>query len=224
VSRRRSSGVPVWPAVSIALREARQMLVQEVEQQRLLAVVIVVDQRLGDPAGRCDRRHGGAVIALRGEMRRCAPAECVALFRGRGRGPSASALPFRPVVDDAHRLALAARDAARAMGGDLDGLTPTRSLMRRFSASPAAVSASEPMGPSAASTCTVIASIRPSRVSSIWKCGPRPSVAISCSSIWVGKTLTPRRMIMSSERPVTFSIRRMDRAVPGSRRVRSRVR
>ena len=29
---------------------------------------------------------------------------------------------------------------------------------------------------------------------------------------------------MSSDRPVTFSIRRMDRAVPGSSRVRSRVR
>ena len=44
------------------------------------------------------------------------------------------------------------------------------------------------------------------------------------SSIWVGNKLTPRRMIMSSERPVTFCIRRMVRAVPGSRRVRSRVR
>ena len=44
------------------------------------------------------------------------------------------------------------------------------------------------------------------------------------SSIWVGNRLTPRRMIMSSVRPVTFCIRRMVRAVPGSRRVRSRVR
>jgi hypothetical protein len=31
-------------------------------------------------------------------------------------------------------------------------------------------------------------------------------------------------MIMSSVRPVIFSIRRMGRAVPGSNRVRSRVR
>ena len=41
----------------------------------------------------------------------------------------------------------------------------------------------------------------------------------------VGNTLTPRRMIMSSERPVTFSMRRIPgRAVPGNSRVRSRVR
>jgi hypothetical protein len=54
---------------------------------------------------------------------------------------------------------------------------------------------------------------------------PHQSVASSASSIWVGNTLTPRRMIMSSERPVTFSMRRIPgRAVPGSSRVRSRVR
>ena len=44
------------------------------------------------------------------------------------------------------------------------------------------------------------------------------------SSTWVGNRLTPRRMIMSSVRPVIFCIRRMVRAVPGSSRVRSRVR
>jgi hypothetical protein len=45
-----------------------------------------------------------------------------------------------------------------------------------------------------------------------------------CSSIWVGKTLTPRMISMSSERPVIFSMRRMLRAVPGRSRVKSRVR
>jgi hypothetical protein len=45
------------------------------------------------------------------------------------------------------------------------------------------------------------------------------------SSIWVGKTLTPRMIIMSSVRPVTFSIRRIvGYAVPGSRGDRSLVR
>ena len=42
--------------------------------------------------------------------------------------------------------------------------------------------------------------------------------------IWLGNTLTPRTIIMSSERPATFSIRRIERAVPGSKRDRSRVR
>ena len=40
----------------------------------------------------------------------------------------------------------------------------------------------------------------------------------------LGKTFTPRTIIMSSFRPVIFSIRRRLRAVPGSSRVRSRVR
>ena len=69
-----------------------------------------------------------------------------------------------------------------------------------------------------------MSSIRPTRASSIWKCGASPAHFRICSSIWVGKTLTPRRMIMSSDRPVTFSIRRIVRAVPGRSRVRSRVR
>ena len=50
------------------------------------------------------------------------------------------------------------------------------------------------------------------------------SSARMISSIWLGNTLTPRTIIMSSERPATFSIRRIERAVPGSRRDRSRVR
>ena len=44
------------------------------------------------------------------------------------------------------------------------------------------------------------------------------------SSTCVGNTFTPRMIIMSSERPVIFSMRRIARAVGGSSRVRSRVR
>ena len=67
--------------------------------------------------------------------------------------------------------------------------------------------------------------MRPRVVSSIAKCGESPGVRSTISSIWVGNRFTPRRMIMSSVRPVTFSIRRIPgRAVPGSSRVRSRVR
>ena len=45
--------------------------------------------------------------------------------------------------------------------------------------------------------------------------GDEIGVGRGCSSsIWVGNTLTPRTIIMSSERPVTFSMRRMLRAVP----------
>ena len=61
-------------------------------------------------------------------------------------------------------------------------------------------------------------------MSTHWKCGDSSGVRRMSSSIWVGKTLTPRTMIMSSVRPVIFSIRRIGRAVPGSSRVRSRVR
>ena len=75
-----------------------------------------------------------------------------------------------------------------------------------------------------ASTLTVMVSSRSSRRSSITKCGAsRSSLRIS-SSICVGNTLTPRTIIMSSERPVIFSMRRIERAVPGNSRVRSRVR
>ena len=44
------------------------------------------------------------------------------------------------------------------------------------------------------------------------------------SSIWVGNRLTPRMISMSSQRPVTFCIRRIEREVPGISRVRSPVR
>jgi len=37
-------------------------------------------------------------------------------------------------------------------------------------------------------------------VSSTWKCGDSVSHLRTCSSIWDGNTLTPRKMIMSSER------------------------
>ena len=63
--------------------------------------------------------------------------------------------------------------------------------------------------------------------------GTRPSFVLPPIATSVIKVLrrpvestrfTPRRMIMSSVRPVIFSIRRIGRAVPGSSRVRSRVR
>ncbi len=69
-----------------------------------------------------------------------------------------------------------------------------------------------------------MSSSRPARVSTHWKCGDSAGTRRMSSSIWVGNTFTPRTIIMSSVRPVTFSIRRIDRAVPGSNRVRSRVR
>ena len=78
---------------------------------------------------------------------------------------------------------------------------------------------------SRASTSTVMWSIRSLLVSLSWKCGATPSVTSTTSSIWVGKTFTPRMMIMSSLRPVTLSMRRnAGRAVPGRSAVRSRVR
>ena len=48
--------------------------------------------------------------------------------------------------------------------------------------------------------------------------------ASTISSICVGNRLTPRMISMSSVRPTILPMRRMQRAVGGSRRVRSRVR
>ena len=89
-----------------------------------------------------------------------------------------------------------------------------------------AAAAAEPDSgvPGRRSTWTASSSIRSSRVKCSWKCGDSAGIPMISSSIWVGNRLTPRRMIMSSVRPVIFCIRRMVRAVPGSRRVKSRVR
>ena len=62
------------------------------------------------------------------------------------------------------------------------------------------------------------------RVISSWKCGASASRFRISFSICVGNTFTPRMIIMSSERPVIFSMRRIERALGGNRRVRSRVR
>ena len=78
---------------------------------------------------------------------------------------------------------------------------------------------------SCGSTSTVSWVIRPGWVSTHWKYGDRRGSASTNSSIWVGNTLTPRTIIMSSVRPVIFCIRRIEgTAVPGNSRVRSRVR
>ncbi len=105
--------------------------------------------------------------------------------------------------------------------------TPTETPIPSFTAAAIsrAAAARRSGGVSArASARTVRASMRPSRVRRSWKCGARPAVRRTISSICVGKRLTPRRITMSSLRPVTFSMRRNVRAVPGSRRVKSRVR
>ena len=49
-------------------------------------------------------------------------------------------------------------------------------------------------------------------------------VRSTISSICVGNTLTPRMISMSSLRPTILPMRRNEREVGGSRRVRSRVR
>ena len=77
---------------------------------------------------------------------------------------------------------------------------------------------------SRASTRTHSSSSRPGRVRTQTKCGASPATVSSSSSIWLGKRLTPRTIIMSSLRPVMRSIRRIGRLRPGSSRVRSRVR
>ena len=102
-------------------------------------------------------------------------------------------------------------------------VTPMVFLTRAVSSAPA-LAASGSVQPGRCSTCTASRSILPSRVRCSWKCGDSAGMPMISSSIWVGNKLTPRRMIMSSVRPVIFCIRRMVRAVPGSSRVRSRVR
>ena len=102
-------------------------------------------------------------------------------------------------------------------------VTPMDALILRVS-SPWAASASAGVVPSRRSTRTVRVSRLPLRSRWHWKWGESAGRPSTISSIWVGKRFTPRRMIMSSVRPVIFSIRRMLRAVPGSNRVRSRVR
>ena len=74
------------------------------------------------------------------------------------------------------------------------------------------------------STRTVRLARLAERSTCIWKWGVRPSTLRTSASICEGNTLTPRTINMSSERPVTRSMRRIVRAVPGSSRVRSRVR
>ena len=130
----------------------------------------------------------------------------------------------RALVDDAAGLADGALDAAGLDhphgGGDADPvLDPAGQLGRQTGvrrgrhvlARPRPRPRARPAGPG--------------RVSTHWKYGVSPGSASTSSSTWVGKTLTPRTIIRSSVRPVTFAIRRIPgRAVPGSSRVRSRVR
>jgi hypothetical protein len=102
-------------------------------------------------------------------------------------------------------------------------VTPMMFLIIDASRRPASA-ASSAVTPMRCSTWTASSSIRPGRLRCSWKCGDSAGMAMMSSSIWVGNTLTPRRMIMSSVRPVIFCMRRMVRAVPGSSLVRSRVR
>ena len=103
-------------------------------------------------------------------------------------------------------------------------VVPIRSLIRETSR-PTTAALSGSASTSWLSTRTVSSSSRPGRVSTHWKYGASAVSARTSSSTWVGNTLTPRTIIMSSERPVIFSMRRnAGYADPGSRRVRSRVR
>ena len=131
-------------------------------------------------------------------------------------------LGLRALVDDAAHLA---HRPLHAVGGDdVDAtLTPIVFLIAARERGPAAprrsrrAGAATPRGRSARRGGRL-------RVSTHWKCGASAGMRRMSSSIWVGNRFTPRRMIMSSVRPVIFSIRRIVRAVPGSSRVRSRVR
>jgi TRAP-type mannitol/chloroaromatic compound transport system substrate-binding protein len=90
----------------------------------------------------------------------------------------------------------------------------------------AAAFAALPWGstPARVSINTFSSSSDPLRLSTHWECGDKTACLSNNSSIWVGNTFTPRTIIMSSLRPVIFSNRRMVRALPGNKRVRSRVR
>ena len=115
----------------------------------------------------------------------------------------------RPLVDDAAHLAHRPLDAVRVRAtstrdADADGVLDQRAqllagrgrVVRRWR-------------PARRSTRTVSSSSRPARLSTHWKCGDSAGVRRISSSIWVGNRFTPRRMIMSSVRPVIFSIRRI---------------
>ena len=102
-------------------------------------------------------------------------------------------------------------------------LTPIVSLMRACKACPA-VCATAGCASGRRSTRTVSSSQLTGSVQhalEVW----RERVYTEDEFFDLGREqLTPRKMIMSSVRPVIFSMRRMVRAVPGISRVRSRVR
>ena len=78
--------------------------------------------------------------------------------------------------------------------------------------------------PGCSSQRTSTSSSRPLRSTCTWYWPESFSCCSTISSICVGKTLTPRMINMSSERPTILPMRRNDRDVGGSSRVRSRVR
>lgn len=135
----------------------------------------------------------------------------------------ADARPPDQRVSTMRRILPTERSTVSGSTTSMSTVTPISFLILARRSAPTAVADSR-TDSARRSTSTVIESILPSRVSTHWKWGDSCSVRKINSSICVGNRLTPRRMIMSSVRPVIFSIRRIVRAVPGSSRVRSRVR
>ncbi len=135
--------------------------------------------------------------------------------------PDPQAVPLARVEREDHgRLSITRRalpmDRSSPPGsrGSTATVTPILFLIARISASEDERRSSEDV-PGRVSTRTVRRSIRPGRSRTHWNWGASAGIDRMSSSIWVGNRLTPRRMIMSSVRPVTFSMRRMLRAVPG---------
>ena len=116
--------------------------------------------------------------------------------------------PFAALVDDPSRLADGPLDRAGLAHLDPAGRADARlDLVLERARDPARLA---PASAGGGSTRTVSSTIRPGWVSTHWKYGDSRGSASTCSSICVGKTLTPRTIIMSSVRPVILSIRRID--------------
>jgi len=129
---------------------------------------------------------------------------------------------FRTQVEDALGLALRALDGPR-----LDDTNPSRHTSIRFDQMlglPLELGqlhgrqVAGGVGPRPDHHIELVEPVGPAQL------GARRFSCASTASICDGNTFTPRMINMSSLGPRIRSIRRMRRAVPGSKRVRSRVR
>src|SRR3984885_7993729 len=204
-------------------------------QQLLLRGDMVVDRRLRDAQRAGQVSHRGSVVAALVEQPH------------RGHQDRLQVVPWAPGAAGAPGLASRGYDFAHVDRSSITRrifpvdrssvpgsttfactVTPMLSFTTRTISAAAASRAPASRAsadPGAASTSTVSSSSRSGRVSSSWKCGASPGTRSTISSICVGNTLTPRRMIMSSLRPLIRAIRRNGAyELPGSSRVMSRVR